>query len=49
MPTSRATGRPPVARALEELGFFSSELHILGAYKASGYRAEANKGGRTCS
>ena len=37
---------PPVARALEELGFFSTELHILGAYKASPYRAEANKGGR---
>jgi prephenate dehydratase len=36
---------PPVARALEELGFFSSELHILGAYKASPYRAEANKAG----
>jgi prephenate dehydratase len=34
---------PPVARALEELGFFSSELTILGAYKASPYRAEANK------
>jgi len=29
---------PPVARALEELGFFSTELHILGAYRASPYR-----------
>jgi prephenate dehydratase len=36
---------PPVARALEELSFFSTELKILGAYKASPYRAEANKAG----
>jgi prephenate dehydratase len=36
---------PPVARALEELAFFSSELKILGAYRASPYRAEANKAG----
>jgi prephenate dehydratase len=36
---------PPVARALEELSFFSTELHILGAYKASPYRARANKAG----
>ena len=34
---------PPVARALEELSFFSSELKILGAYTASPYRAEANR------
>jgi prephenate dehydratase len=34
---------PPVARALEELRFFSSEFHLLGAYKASAYRAEANR------
>ena len=34
---------PAVARALEELSFFSSELKILGAYAASPYRAEANK------
>src|SRR5262245_29891168 len=34
---------PPVARALEELGFFSTEVHILGAYRASPYRARANK------
>ena len=33
---------PPVARALEELGFFSTEVHILGAYTASPYRAKAN-------
>src|SRR5262249_31204169 len=33
---------PAVARALEELGFFSTEVHILGAYKASPYRAKAN-------
>jgi prephenate dehydratase len=32
-----------VARALEELSFFSSELKILGAYPASPYRAEATK------
>jgi prephenate dehydratase len=31
---------PPVKRALEELSFFSSEFKILGAYKASPYRAE---------
>jgi prephenate dehydratase len=36
---------PPVRRALEELGFFSTEVHILGAYKASPYRAEANRSG----
>jgi prephenate dehydratase len=36
---------PPLARALEELAFFSSELHILGAYKASSYREKANKSG----
>jgi prephenate dehydratase len=36
---------PPVARALEELGFFSTELHVLGAYPASPYRFEANKAG----
>jgi prephenate dehydratase len=34
---------PPVARALEELGFFSTEVHVLGAYKASPYRREANR------
>jgi prephenate dehydratase len=34
---------PPVARALEELRFFSTEVHILGAYRASPYRAEATK------
>ena len=36
-----------VARALEELQFFSSEFHILGAYKASSYRARTNKAGET--
>ena len=36
---------PAVARALEELQFFSTEFHILGAYKASPYRAHANKAG----
>jgi prephenate dehydratase len=34
---------PPVARALDELRYFCTELKILGAYKASPYRAEANK------
>ena len=34
---------PPVARALEELSFFSTELKILGAYKASPYRAEPTR------
>jgi prephenate dehydratase len=33
----------PVARALEELSFFCSELKILGAYKASPYRAKTKK------
>jgi prephenate dehydratase len=33
---------PPVARALEELGFFSTEVHILGAYPASPYRAKVS-------
>ena len=37
----------PVARALEELQFFCSEYHLLGAYKASPYRAEANRGEET--
>jgi prephenate dehydratase len=36
---------PPVKRALEELEFFCTELKILGAYRASPYRAEANKAG----
>jgi prephenate dehydratase len=36
---------PPVARALEELSFFSTEVHILGAYKASPYRVQANRSG----
>ena len=36
---------PPVKRALEELAFFSSELRILGAYRASPYRSTANKAG----
>jgi prephenate dehydratase len=36
---------PPVKRALEELAFFCTELNILGAYKASPYRATANKSG----
>ena len=30
----------PVANALEELGFFSAKLRILGAYKAHSYRLE---------
>jgi prephenate dehydratase len=34
---------PPVARALEELQFFCSEFVLLGAYKASPYRADAHK------
>ena len=36
---------PPVRRALEELEFFCTELKVLGAYRASPYRAEANKAG----
>jgi prephenate dehydratase len=36
---------PAVARALDELKFFCSEFHLLGAYNASPYRAEANKNG----
>jgi prephenate dehydratase len=34
---------PAVARALEELSYFCTELKILGAYPASPYRAEATK------
>jgi prephenate dehydratase len=34
---------PGVKRALEELSFFSTELTILGAYKASPYRVEARQ------
>ena len=34
---------PPVARALEELKFFCSEFLLLGAYKASPYRSDANR------
>ena len=34
---------PAVARALEELQFFCSEFLLLGAYKASPYRFDANK------
>jgi prephenate dehydratase len=30
---------PPLARALEELAFFSNELRILGVYPASPWRA----------
>ena len=30
----------PVQLAMEELGFFSTELHVLGTYPASPYRAE---------
>lgn len=33
---------PAVQRALEELSFFSSEFKILGAYKASPYRAQVS-------
>jgi prephenate dehydratase len=33
---------PPVARALEELKFFSTELRILGVYAASPLRAKIN-------
>ena len=36
---------PPVKRALEELEFFCTELTVLGAYKASPYRAKANRAG----
>jgi prephenate dehydratase len=36
---------PPVKRALEELEFFCTELKVLGTYRASPYRAEANKAG----
>jgi prephenate dehydratase len=34
---------PAVARALEELQFFCSEFLLLGAYKASPYRGDANR------
>ncbi len=32
---------PRVARALEELGYFTTRVHILGVYSKSGFRAEA--------
>jgi prephenate dehydratase len=32
--------QPPVRRALEELRFFSRELHVLGCYPAHPYRQE---------
>jgi prephenate dehydratase len=38
---------PPVARALEELGFFSTEVHILGAYPASPYRTKVSALGQS--
>jgi prephenate dehydratase len=34
---------PPVARALEELGFFSHEVRILGVYPAHPFRIETQK------
>jgi prephenate dehydratase len=37
---------PPLARALEELKFFSTELRILGVYPASPLRARMAAGGR---
>jgi prephenate dehydratase len=36
---------PPVARALEELAFFSRELKVLGAYRAHPYRRAAAAAG----
>jgi prephenate dehydratase len=38
---------PPVARALEELGFFSTEVHILGAYPGSPYRTKVSALGQS--
>ena len=35
---------PPLRRALEELGFFSRELRILGVYPAHPFRAESQAG-----
>jgi prephenate dehydratase len=35
---------PPLARALEELAFFSRELRILGVYPAHPFRAETQNG-----
>jgi prephenate dehydratase len=34
---------PPLARALEELAFFSRELLVLGVYPASPFRAESDR------
>jgi prephenate dehydratase len=34
---------PPLARALEELGFFSEKLEVLGVYAADPYRETAGK------
>jgi prephenate dehydratase len=37
---------PPVARAMEELGFFSKELRILGVYPAHPFRLRRTAGSR---
>jgi prephenate dehydratase len=39
-------GQRPVQLALEELAFFSTELRILGSYRASPYRAEIARAAR---
>ncbi len=36
--------QPPLRRALEELGFFSREAHILGVYPKAATRAGAAEG-----
>jgi prephenate dehydratase len=36
---------PPLALALEELRFFSREVHILGTYPAHPFRAEEGQAG----
>jgi prephenate dehydratase len=37
---------PPLARALEELKFFSREVRLLGVYPAHPYRTESRRAGR---
>ncbi|MBW8881107.1 MAG: prephenate dehydratase, partial [Asticcacaulis sp.] len=34
---------PPVARALEELGFFASNMELLGTYQMDSFRLSAGQ------
>ena len=48
VPTPRSTATPrtsPLKRALEELAFFSKELHILGVFPAHPFREKIKEPG----